>query len=170
MTSVDSKNNLSQLGVPVLFLFFNRLSFTKQVFDKIRESRPKKLYLASDGPREGLDNEIEIVESIRDYVLSNIDWDCEIHTLFRNKNLGCKYACSGAVKWFFENEEMGIVLEDDTVPSNSFFNYCESLLNHYKNDKRIGMIGGHAPINNHNASESYYFSRFVNSYFFITFR
>jgi len=153
--------NSSRLGVPILFLFFNRLSVTKKVFNTIKEAKPMKIYLASDGPREGDDNELEIVESVRDYVLSNIDWDCEIHTLFQNKNLGCKYACSRAVKWFFENEEMGIVLEDDTMPDKSFFKYCENLLNHYKNDKRIGMIGGHAPINNHNASESYYFSKYV---------
>ena len=60
---------------------------------------------------------------MRDYLSSNVDWDCEVKTLFRDKNLGCKYAVSSAIDWFFENEEMGIILEDDCLPSQSFFWY-----------------------------------------------
>lgn len=156
-TSMDS----SQLNVPILFLFFNRLSLTKRVFESIKQSKPKKIYLASDGPREEHLNELQVVESIRHFVLSNINWDCEIHTLFRDKNLGCKYACSEAVTWFFDNEELGIVLEDDTVPTQSFYKYCTNLLKHYQYDERIGMIAGNAPLNNHTAKDSYYFSRYV---------
>jgi hypothetical protein len=150
-----------QFSTPILFLVYNSLVTTKAVFETIKKSQPKKLYIASDGPKEGNTRDKELVECVRDFVLSNIDWKCEIFTLFRDKNLGNKYACSGAVDWFFSKEEMGIILEDDTVPKQSFFKYCEVLLKYYQHDERIGMIAGNAPLNNHAAKDSYYFSRYV---------
>jgi len=132
----------SPLKTPVLFLIFNRLETTKKVFEEIRKAKPPRLYIASDGPREYKIGELEKVKAVRDYVLNNIDWNCEVKTLFREKNLGCGKAVSGAITWFFENEEMGIILEDDCVPSQSFFWFCEELLKRYKDNMRIWHIGG----------------------------
>jgi hypothetical protein len=75
-------------------------------------------------------------------MVTKIDWDCELKTLFRDKNIGCKTAVSSAITWFFEQVEQGIILEDDCLPDPSFFPYCEELLNHYKDDTRIGHISG----------------------------
>lgn len=130
------------LKTAVLFLTFNRLDTTKQVFEAIRRAKPPRLYVAADGPRESKQGEAEKVKSVREYVMNNIDWDCDVKTLFRDKNLGCKLAVSSAITWFFENEEMGIILEDDCLPSQSFFWFCEELLERYKDDKRIAHIGG----------------------------
>lgn len=132
------------LNTAVLFLVFNRLDTTKQVFEAISQAKPPRLYIAADGAREAKEGEAEKVQAVRDYVMENIDWDCEVKTLFREKNLGCKYAVSGAITWFFENEEQGIILEDDCLPSQSFFWYCEELLNKYKNDETVYLISGDA--------------------------
>lgn len=112
---------MNNFNTPVLFLIFNRLDTTKQVFSVIQKVKPKKLYIASDGPRNSRGGEKEIVNSVREYVLDNINWDCEIKTLFRDENLGCKNAVSSAITWFFQNEEQGIILEDDCLPDLSFF-------------------------------------------------
>lgn len=130
------------LNTAVLFMVFNRLDATKQVFEAIRQAKPPRLYIAADGVRETKEGEAEKVKAVREYILSSIDWPCDVKTLFREKNLGCKYAVSSAITWFFENEEMGIILEDDCLPSQSFFWYCEELLEKYKDDKRIWMISG----------------------------
>ncbi|MEY8768498.1 nucleotide-diphospho-sugar transferase [Francisella philomiragia] len=130
------------LNTPVLFLVFNRLDTTKQVFEAIRQAKPPKLYVAADGAREEKKREEQKVKAVREYIMNNIDWNCEVKTLFRDENLGCKYAVSGSINWFFENEEMGIILEDDCLPSQSFFWFCEELLQKYKNNKKIGMISG----------------------------
>ena len=103
------------LETAVLFLIFNRLETTKKVFNEIRKAKPPRLYLASDGARADRPGEYEVVESVRKYVLDNIDWDCEVKTLLRDKNLGCKYAVSGAITWFFENEEQGIITNNSYV-------------------------------------------------------
>lgn len=149
------------LNTAVLFLVFNRLDTTKQVFEAIREAKPPRLYIAADGARELKDGEDEKVNAVREYITSNIDWECEVKTLFRDENLGCKMAVSGAIDWFFENEEMGIILEDDCLPSQSFFWFCEELLVKYKDDTRVGQISGFNPLNNFNNSDtSYLFSKF----------
>ena len=130
------------LNTAVLFLVFNRLNTTKQVFEAIKEAKPPRLYIAADGARELKDGEEEKVKSVREYIMTNIDWECEIKTLFRETNFGCKIAVSSAIDWFFENEEMGIILEDDCLPSQSFFWFCEELLIRYKNTEQVGAISG----------------------------
>jgi hypothetical protein len=127
---------------PILFLTFNRLDTTKKVFEVIKQVKPPKFYLASDGARVNKSGEKEVVESVRNFLLNNIDWQCEVKTLFREQNLGCGKAVSSAINWFFENEEMGIILEDDCLPSISFFRFCDELLIRYKDDERIMHISG----------------------------
>jgi hypothetical protein len=131
----------SPLQTAVLFLVFNRPDTTKRVFEAIRRAKPPRLYVASDGPREGKPGEVERVKAVR-AAATAVDWPCEVKMLFRDKNLGCKHAVSSAITWFFENEEQGIILEDDCLPSQSFFWYCEELLNKYKQDENIYVISG----------------------------
>ena len=130
------------LNTAVLFLVFNRLDTTKQVFHEISQAKPPRLYIAADAARANNINEVKKVHEVRNYIMQNINWECEIKTLFRDQNLGCKYAVTNAISWFFENEEQGIVLEDDCLPSQSFFWYCEELLTKYKDDKSVYLVSG----------------------------
>jgi len=125
---------------PVLLNIFNRPDTTRRVFEKIREGRPGKLYVAADGPRAGRPGEDALCEETRRII--HIDWDCEVHFLYRAENLGCKMGMRGTVKWFFKNEEEGIVLEDDCLPGESFFRFCDELLEKYRYDTRIAHIAG----------------------------
>lgn len=159
----NGNNELRSLNTPVLFIVFNRLDTTTKVFAAIRQAKPPRLYIAADGPRESREGEAEKVETVRNYVISHIDWPCEVKTLFREKNLGCKYAVSSGISWFFENEEQGIILEDDCLPDPSFFRFCEEMLCHHKNDMRIWHIGG-ANFQNgqRRGNASYYFSSYYH--------
>jgi hypothetical protein len=152
-----------QLCVPVLFLVFNRPDTTQQVFESIRQVRPSRLYIASDGPRPERPGEAEKVQAVRDYVVTHIDWPCEVKTLFRDNNLGCRLAVGTAIDWFFENEPEGIILEDDCLPDPSFFSFAEELLAHYRDDERVMIISGdyfHGRA--YQPSHSYFFSRHVH--------
>ena len=138
------KNNFvprSPLNTPVLFLIFNRPDTTQKVFDAIKKAKPKQLFVVADGPRENKEGEKEKCEQARK-IIEQVDWDCKVKTLFRDKNLGCKVAVSSAIDWFFENVEEGIILEDDCLPSQSFFWFCEELLEKYKDDMRVWHIAG----------------------------
>lgn len=144
----------------VLFLVFNRPDTTRQVFEAIRAARPPRLYVAADGPRENRVGEKERCEEVR-AIASCVDWPCEVKTLFRSANLGCKVGVSSGIDWFFENEEEGIILEDDVLPLPSFFDYCNELLERYRDDQRIALISGCNLVSTHFTPDaSYFFSRY----------
>lgn len=143
------------LNTPVLFLIYKRPELTFLVFEEIKKAKPKKFYIAADGPKN--ETEEEFCSKARE-IINFVDWDCEVKTLFREENLGLKQAVSSAINWLFENEETGIILEDDCIPSQSFFPYCEQLLEKYKDDERIMHISGENLLEQTFGDGSYYFS------------
>lgn len=152
---------LKKFNTPVLLIAFNRPDLTGRVLARISDIRPTKLYIAVDGPRNDLDR-LKVNEVKR--VLNTVNWPCEVKRLFHDRNLGCKFAPVRAMDWFFKNEEMGIILEDDVLADRSFFYFARELLNKYKNSKQIGSISG----NNFQfgrkwGTGSYYFSRYSHS-------
>jgi hypothetical protein len=156
---------------PILFLIFNRPSHTKKVFDAIKIQKPKTLFIAADGPRKDRPGEFEKCELVKKNVLDAIDWDCDVKLLFRTENLGCGKAVYGAINWFFENVEEGIILEDDCVPGNSFFYFCEELLNRYRDTEQIMHINGTRFQHTSNfGNKSYYFSNYIHPYGWATWR
>ena len=148
---------------PILFLIFKREDTTRRVFERIREVQPPKLYIAADGPRLDRPDEIAKCEATRK-VVENIDWPCEVHRLFRDENLGCGKGVSSAITWFFEHEEQGIIIEDDILPHIDFFQYCDEMLERYKNDERIQVISGFSRFSRtgHKSNVSYYMSVYMD--------
>lgn len=132
----------TSLSTPILFLVFNRPKTTLRVLEEIRRAKPRQLYVASDGPRNRNSEDLKSISEVRKIIDTQIDWPCEVKTLFRTENLGCKDAISSAINWFFEFEEMGIILEDDCVPNSDFFIFCEYLLVKHKEDKSVAGITG----------------------------
>lgn len=157
--------------IPILLLVYNRLSETQQVFQMIKKVKPRKLYIGADGPRVDVEGEAEEVEKILSFLKTNVDWDCELKILTRETNLGCKIAVSGAIDWFFENEEMGIILEDDCLPSISFFFFCEELLKHYAANEKVMFISGtNLNEEGYQYKESYHFSIYNHVWGWATWR
>ncbi len=126
---------------PILVIAFNRPDHLSVLIDRLREVQPTKIYLAVDGPRQGNKSEGHKVTECRQMV-KDIDWECEVTTNFQESNLGCGLGVSTAITWFFENEERGIILEDDIIPDPSFFSFCEELLERHQSDKRVFAISG----------------------------
>jgi hypothetical protein len=160
---------MTQFDTPILFLVFNRPNTTQKVFEVIRKIQPKQLFIAADGPRKNKPDDIQKCKETRT-IVNQIDWECELKTLFRDENLGCGKAVSSAITWFFDNVEEGIILEDDCLPNLSFFPYCEKLLLRYKNDDRIGMISGNNHVGFPTIGDSYVFSNFKWTWGWATWR
>ena len=166
----------SSIGIigeaPILFITFNRLKTTKRVFEKIRKYQPKKLFIAADGPRNGMLTDNEQCETVRHWLLENTDWPCEVFTLFRNINQGCGRGPSEAISWFFSQVDEGIILEDDCLPNDSFFKFCEENLEKHRNDERVSIISG----NNFLTADQipkindYYFSIFPSTWGWATWK
>ncbi len=150
----------SPLRTPVLLVIFNRPETTRIVFDAIRKVKPQQLYIAADGPRKNVKSDIKNCAEAR-RIIEDVDWDCKVETLFHDENLNCGVGPSSAFNWFFEHEEEGIILEDDCLPSQSFFWFCQELLERYRHDYRVMHIGGNNFLNSwqKDSDYSYYFSR-----------
>ena len=159
----------SSYSIPILFVFFNRKEIALKAFEKIKKAKPQKIYLASDGYRSHVQGEKERVEDIRNTIFQQIDWECDIKTLYQQNNLGCGTGVFTAIDWLFKHEERGIILEDDCVVQDSFFPFIEELLEKYENDFRIGMIDG-ANYIRYEMENSYCFSRYKSTNGWATWR
>ena len=124
--------------IAILLIAFNR-SNIKQVFDRIKVVKPRRLYIAVDESTN--DTQCKICKETTS-IVSHIDWECQVFKLYQGKNQGYDKHCFHSISWFFEQEPEGIILEDDCVPSLSFFGYCTTLLKKFRNDERIGHISG----------------------------
>ena len=127
---------------PILFIIFNRPRTTEKVFEVIRKIKPTQLFIAADGPRYNKEGEKIICEQTRQLVLNMINWPCKVNTLFLEENLGCGKGVCNAITWFFDHVEEGLILEDDCLPDLSFFYFCSTLLDRYKNNNKVMHIGG----------------------------
>jgi hypothetical protein len=158
------------LDTPVLFIIFNRPDCTKAVFAQIRKAKPRQLFIAADGPRKYNITDVELCEKTRK-ITEKIDWDCEVKTLFRDENLGCAKSVSGAITWFLEHVEQGIILEDDCLPHPTFFKFCEDTLNFYKDDLTVfNVSGSNSQFGRVRGDGSYYFSKYGHIWGWATWR
>ncbi|MGV1019144.1 hypothetical protein ACTS9V_05805 [Empedobacter falsenii] len=133
------ENKSEELGVAIIF--FNRPKPLKEVFEAVRRSKPKRLFLIQDGPRESRKDDLEKVLACRK-VVDQVDWECEVHRNYSDVNLSCDHRVFTGISWAFEFVDRLIILEDDCVPSKSFLPFCEDILERYKDDKRAFMISG----------------------------
>ena len=147
------------METPILFLVFNRPSLTQRVFDEIKKVKPKKLYVAIDGPRIGNTNDLSNINEVLK-IFNDVTWQCEFKLLKREVNLGCGVSISNALNWFFKYEEEGIILEDDCIPSLSFFLFAMEMLDKYRYNKNVFAINGSNPISDHKFQNSYTFSSY----------
>ncbi len=130
-----------KIDVAVLLIFFRRDEQFEQTFEAVRRARPRTLLLWQDGPRENRPDDIEGIEKCRK-IAENIDWECEVHRNYHEKNMGCDPSTFYSHKWAFSIVDKCIVLEDDFVANESFFEFCKELLDKYEFDYRINHICG----------------------------
>lgn len=133
--------NKAKTDIAVLLLFFTRSDTFRQVFEAVRQARPSKLLLYQDGPRG--EQDMAGIEACREIVSDEqIDWECEVHRNYLDHNEGCDPSGFKSHRWAFSLADKVIVLEDDVVPSQSFFPFCKEMLDKYEHDERISMVAG----------------------------
>lgn len=151
-----------KLTTPVAFIIFNRPDTASRVLAEIAKVKPPKLLVVGDGPRANRSGEADKVAATR-AILEQVDWECEVLTHFSDVNLGCKKRVSSGLDWIFGQVEEAIILEDDCLPELSFFQYCQEMLERYRDDKRIGCISGdNFQFGRSYGNDSYYFSKYVH--------
>lgn len=126
---------------PIVIMFFNRPDTLTQVFEAVKNVKPRNLFLIQDGPRLGNDNDIYQINSCRE-IVDDIDWECTVHRNYSETNMGLAARIISGLSWVFEHVDQSIILEDDCVPNSSFFSFCQLMLEKYKKDLRVGIISG----------------------------
>lgn len=131
---------MRQLETPVVLFVFKRVDKTIEVLNRIKEVKPKKLYILSDYGRN--EAEVALVEQLRVEIERNVDWECELVKRYAEVNLGVYHNIGLGAKWVLEREQNAIFLEDDNLPELSFFQFCEEMLEYYKDDSRVLWVCG----------------------------
>lgn len=157
------------VNTPVLFETFVRVDYARQVWEAIKAAQPKKLYFYSNKGRAEKEGEIERNDEIRGWV-KEIDWDCELHTWFREECVDVYTSLKGAVDWICEHEEAWITLEDDIVPTLAFFSFCDQMIDYYRNDNRVWYVSGDNFFNLNPSGYDYIFSSYHWMYGWATWR
>lgn len=159
-----------KLYTPVTLIIFKRKDTTKKVIDILRKVKPSKLYIVADAARNNRDDEEEKVKKTREYVENAIDWECEIYKNYATENMGCKKRVESGISWVLEKEESTIILEDDIVPNEDFFFFCQEMLERYKDSPEVLMVSGYKRINDYVTDKPYFFSAFSSIWGWATWR
>lgn len=160
---MNNTNKPWSIDVAVLCIFFARPEIFEKCFARVREVRPRTLLLWQDGPRKGRKDDMDNIEKCRK-IAENIDWNCQVYRKYHAENMGCDPSTHLSHKWAFSIVDKCIILEDDIVPSVSFFPFCKELLDKYENDNRIDRICGMNILGCYDTGSDYFFSRFGNSW------
>lgn len=155
---------------PVAYIVFNRPEATARSFAAIRSYRPKKLMIIADGARPGHPTDSETTAKVRS-IVQDIDWPCDVVTNFSETNLGCRTRIETGLDWVFEQVESAIIIEDDCVPNDDFWPFCETLLEKYRDQDKVGGITGmNFQDGAHRGDAAYYFSKNLHVWGWATWR
>lgn len=157
---------------PIVYIIFNRPRHTRITFETIRAYKPSQLFIIADGPRKDSCTDAERCREVRN-IVDLIDWPCEVYKNYSEYNLGCKERVISGLNWVFENVDRAIIIEDDILPNEDFFYFCDELLEKYKNETRVSCItGNNFQDGQHRgtAKNSYYFSRYNHVWGWATWR
>ena len=148
------------LRTPVALLVYNRPELTLRVVDRLRKVRPRALWVAADAPKHRDPVDVAACRAVLEGISEHVDWPCRIRVRVAETHLGRGRAVAEGLDWVFSMVEEAIVLQDDCVPAESFFPFCEELLERHREDERVMMISGCNFLAEETVGEaSYHFSR-----------
>jgi hypothetical protein len=157
------------LGCPVALFVYNRGMYLSAILQRIHAAHPTKLYIFGDGPKNDPEDRARCAAVRRS--IAEIQWPFPIELTFAPANLGMNCCLVSGIDEVFAREERAIFLEDDVELSESFFPYCDWLLDTYEHDDRIAMISGVNPLSNWPTAEATcFFSKLGNAQAWATWR
>lgn len=158
---------MKKFNTPIVIIIYNRKKALEKLVTVLRGISPTKVFVIADGPKPGEEKKVLEARS----VIETIDWVVKIEKIYSSQNLGLKDRIKSGLDEVFSKVETAIILEDDCIPSQQFFYYCEELLHKYKDEGKIlsisgdNFLKGRVPI-----KDSYYFSRFFHSWGWATWK
>jgi len=144
--------SLEHLDLPVLIIAYSRPVGVASLLQSLSLSGVNNIYLAIDGSKNFHDkiNQEQIEAEINRY---SKETNNKIKVLKRDINLGAAAGVITAIDWFFSQEKMGLILEDDLQISKDFCWFAKNALNKYSADEDVWMISGTQHFPNFNESK-----------------
>ncbi|MGL1934857.1 MAG: hypothetical protein OCD01_07545 [Fibrobacterales bacterium] len=147
---------------PVLLFVLSESNNCIELINAMRESCCSKVYVASDGlPTDLGEIESKVLQDERDTLFGLLDWGCEVFIHSINRPVGYREAVLSSIDWFFEHENMGIIMESNCLCDVSWFQFAHECLVTYKDDSRVMSISGNnfQKDSRCDNGSSYYFSQ-----------
>lgn len=169
MGSTPVPGLLMSFHVPIVLFIYNRPQLTRAVVEAIADLAPQTVYIIGDGPRPG--EEPVRVEAARREALRLREGVPKTVVDFAPSNLGLRKRVTSGLNRIFSEVENAIILEDDCFPHPDFFTFCRDLLEHYRENPRVGVISGTSYQDGRRRGRaSYYFSRYAHCWGWATWR
>jgi hypothetical protein len=126
---------------PILILAFRRPEELKRLLSIVRDEVDQKLYLFCDGIP--LDSDVRVkseIEEVHEIVRTEAKHNPLTNILISEIHLGCYRGVYSGVSWFFQNEDKGIILEDDLILNVDILPIIWQYLEKFERDLKIGSI------------------------------
>ena len=126
---------------PVLILGYMRFEGILRNLESCGKAGISRVYLSLDGPKDsyGLELQESALLEIRNFAKSR---GIELRLRRRHSNIGLAVAVIEGVSWFFENEELGAILEDDLDISTDFLQFASQALETFQNNPKVALVSG----------------------------
>lgn len=158
---------MKKFNTPIVVIIYNRKQALKKLIAVLRNIAPTRIFIIADGPKAGEEKKVLEARS----VIDEIDWIAKIEKIYSPTNMGLKDRIKSGLDKVFAKVETAIIIEDDCIPSQQFFYFCEELLHKYKDEKKILSISGDNFLKRKiSIKDSYYFSRFFHSWGWATWK
>jgi len=127
---------------PVLVIFYNRDQKAKNIIKNLLNTTYQfsKIYFSIDGPKnledqKKVDKVIKIINSFK------IKFK-KVELIIRKENLGLQKNIIQSIDYVLHKNETVIVLEDDHIVSPKFFDFCDLMLEKFKDNEKIFSVAG----------------------------
>lgn len=155
------------IQAPIAVIIFNRPEHARALRASLASQETRDLYVIVDGAREGRVGENLLVEEC---ISIFKDWPGRVNFTISQTNLGCKDRVSSGLNWVFEQTDRAIILEDDILPSSDFFNFCDEMLEAYKDEPSIMSVCGTKHYLGSVPESDYYFTKYSSCWGWATWK
>jgi hypothetical protein len=134
---------LTPKDIGVLILAYQRTSSLIEILQKCKENGFMRIYVSVDGPRNQniatLSKSEAVMEILRNFEAS---YSGKISYKIAAHNLGCGVSVLSGCDWLYSQEEFGIIIEDDCIPSDDFFKFVLDNLALIDISTEYAVLGG----------------------------
>ena len=128
-------------SVPVLILGFSRIGSIRKMIGNLVNWGVRDVFLSLDFASDPkiLNEQQELITELSSKTNNS---STRIRIWHRERNHGVAIGVLSGLDWFFAENEMGIVIEDDLEFEEDFLRFCAFALDFYKNHKDVLMVSG----------------------------